>query len=92
MYWYYGQQDLKGAVLVKERPNLFACYVTNFSCAPDSFILHFNRWIHDSKPFLTLELDSHTADAGVDTRIEAFLDVAEAWRKASASARPLSRA
>ncbi len=82
MYWYYGQQDLKGAVMVKERPNLFACYVTNFSCAPDSFILHFNRWIHDSKPFLTLELDSHTADAGVDTRIEAFLDVAEAWRKA----------
>jgi len=82
MYWYYGQQDLKGAVLVKGRPSLFACYVTNFSCAPDSFILHFNRWIHDAKPFLTLELDSHTADAGVDTRIEAFLDVAEAWRKA----------
>jgi predicted CoA-substrate-specific enzyme activase len=82
MYWYYGQQDLKGAVLVKGRRELFACYVTNFSCAPDSFILHFNRWIHDAKPFLTLELDSHTADAGVDTRIEAFLDVAEAWRKA----------
>jgi predicted nucleotide-binding protein (sugar kinase/HSP70/actin superfamily) len=81
MYWYYGQQDLKGAVMVKERKELFACFVTNFSCAPDSFILHFNRWIYGSKPFLTLELDSHSADAGVDTRVEAFLDVVEAWRR-----------
>ena len=81
MYWYYGQQDLKGAVVVKQRKNLFACFVTNFSCAPDSFILHFNRWIYGAKPFLTLELDSHSADAGVDTRIEAFLDVVEAWRR-----------
>ncbi|HSM91663.1 MAG TPA: anhydro-N-acetylmuramic acid kinase [Anaeromyxobacteraceae bacterium] len=81
MYWYYGQQDLKGAVRVKGSRNLFATFVTNFSCAPDSFILHFNRWIYGSKPFLTLELDSHSADAGVDTRVEAFLDVVEAWRR-----------
>ncbi len=27
------------------------------------------------KPSLTLELDSHTADAGIDTRIDAFIDV-----------------
>jgi predicted nucleotide-binding protein (sugar kinase/HSP70/actin superfamily) len=32
------------------------------------------------KPSLTLELDSHTADAGLETRIEAFLDVVAAWR------------
>jgi predicted nucleotide-binding protein (sugar kinase/HSP70/actin superfamily) len=81
MYWYYGQQDLKGAVRVKQSKNLFATFVTNFSCAPDSFILHFNRWIYGTKPFLTLELDSHSADAGVDTRVEAFLDVVEAWRR-----------
>jgi len=29
---------------------------------------------------LILELDSHTADAGVDTRIEAFLDIIEGYR------------
>ncbi len=81
MYWWYGQQDLKAAVQVRDRPELFACFVTNFSCAPDSFILHFNRWIYGSKPFLTLELDSHTADAGIDTRIEAFLDIIEGWRR-----------
>jgi len=89
MYWYYGQQDLKGAVQVKQSKNLFATFVTNFSCAPDSFILHFNRWIYGTKPFLTLELDSHTADAGVDTRVEAFLDVVEAWRRSPPAEVPL---
>ena len=33
------------------------------------------------KPSLTLELDSHTADAGLETRIEAFLDIVHAFRK-----------
>ena len=32
-----------------------------------------------AKPSLTLELDSHTSDAGVDTRIEAFLDVVSSY-------------
>jgi predicted nucleotide-binding protein (sugar kinase/HSP70/actin superfamily) len=32
-----------------------------------------------NKPSLTLELDSHTADAGVDTRIEAFLDIVKSY-------------
>jgi predicted nucleotide-binding protein (sugar kinase/HSP70/actin superfamily) len=81
MYWYYGQQNLKTAVQVKGQPNLFLCYITNFSCAPDSYILHYLRWIHNTKPFLILELDSHTADAGVDTRIEAFLDIVEGYRR-----------
>ena len=81
MYWYYGQLAMKGAVQVKGHPNLFACYMTNFSCAPDSFILHYLRWINNSKPFLVLELDSHTADAGIDTRVEAFLDIVEAYRR-----------
>jgi predicted nucleotide-binding protein (sugar kinase/HSP70/actin superfamily) len=32
------------------------------------------------KPFLVLELDSHSADAGVDTRVEAFLDIIDGYR------------
>ena len=34
-----------------------------------------------TKPSLTLELDSHTADAGVNTRIEAFLDIVHRYRE-----------
>jgi predicted nucleotide-binding protein (sugar kinase/HSP70/actin superfamily) len=43
-------------------------------------MLHYLKWIMGVKPFLILELDSHTADAGVDTRIEAFLDIIEGYR------------
>jgi predicted CoA-substrate-specific enzyme activase len=80
MYWYYGQQDMKAAALIKNEDNIFITYISNFSCAPDSFMLHYLKWIMGIKPFLILELDSHTADAGVDTRIEAFLDIIEGYR------------
>ncbi|MDR1506365.1 MAG: acyl-CoA dehydratase activase [Treponema sp.] len=80
MYWYYGQQDVKSAVLLKKQDNVYVTYITNFSCAPDSFILHYLKWIMGQKPFLILELDSHSADAGVDTRVEAFLDIIDGYR------------
>jgi predicted CoA-substrate-specific enzyme activase len=80
MYWYYGQQDMKAATLLKNEDNIFITYISNFSCAPDSFLLHYLKWIMGTKPFLILELDSHTADAGVETRIEAFLDIIEGYR------------
>jgi predicted nucleotide-binding protein (sugar kinase/HSP70/actin superfamily) len=80
MYWYYGQQDLKAASLIKNEPNVYITYVSNFSCAPDSFILHYIKWMMGQKPFLILELDSHSADAGIDTRVEAFLDIIDGYR------------
>jgi len=80
MYWYYGQQDMKAASLLKDEPNVFVTYISNFSCAPDSFMLHYLKWTFGSKPFLILELDSHSADAGIDTRVEAFLDIIEGYR------------
>ncbi|MDC7228013.1 MAG: acyl-CoA dehydratase activase [Spirochaetales bacterium] len=80
MYWYYGQQDMKAARMIKEEDNIYATWISNFSCAPDSFMLHYLKWIMGTKPFLILELDSHSADAGVDTRVEAFLDIIEGYR------------
>ena len=80
MYWYYGQQDVKAGELLKNEDNIYVTYITNFSCAPDSFILHYLKWTMGQKPFLVLELDSHSADAGVDTRVEAFLDIIDGYR------------
>jgi len=80
MYWYYGQEDVKSATLLKKEDNIFLTYITNFSCAPDSFILHYIKWIMGQKPFMVLELDTHSADAGIDTRVEAFLDVIDGYR------------
>ncbi|MFP4521630.1 MAG: acyl-CoA dehydratase activase [Fibrobacterota bacterium] len=91
MYWYYGQQNLKAASLIREKKNIFLAYVSNFSCAPDSFILHLIRWAMGVKPYLVLELDSHSADAGIDTRIEAFLDIVEGFRKTVGTSKSLER-
>jgi len=81
MYWSAGQAVLKAAGFVERHPQLFGCYITNFSCGPDSFLIGFFRDIMGGKPSLTLELDSHVADAGLETRIEAFLDIVKAWRE-----------
>jgi predicted CoA-substrate-specific enzyme activase len=74
MYWRGGQDILAAATLVARDPRLQALYVTNFGCGPDSFITGFFRRILGSKPYLELEIDDHTADAGVVTRCEAFFD------------------
>ncbi|MBU4013139.1 MAG: activase [Proteobacteria bacterium] len=81
MYWGMGQMILKACKVVKRHPQLFGVYITNFSCGPDSFILGYFRNYMGRKPSLTLELDSHTADAGLETRIEAFLDIVAAFRQ-----------
>ncbi|WP_341877009.1 acyl-CoA dehydratase activase [Defluviitalea saccharophila] len=81
MYWAMGQLILKGARKVQKHPQLFGIYITNFSCGPDSFLTGYFRNIMGRKPSLTLELDSHTADAGIDTRIEAFIDVVKSYRQ-----------
>lgn len=75
MYWFSGNEILSAARLVKEHKQLFGVFITNYSCGPDSFIIPYFRKIMGSKPSLTLELDSHTADVGVETRIEAALDI-----------------
>jgi len=81
MYWGMGQRLLKASRFVKRHPQLFGTFITNFSCGPDSFVIGYFRDIMGRKPSLTLELDSHTADAGLETRIEAFLDIVYAYRK-----------
>ncbi|MGB9499526.1 MAG: acyl-CoA dehydratase activase [Dissulfuribacterales bacterium] len=81
MYWGMGQLILKAARVVKKHPQLFGTYITNFSCGPDSFLVGYFRSIMGKKPSLTLELDSHTADAGIETRIEAYLDIVATYRQ-----------
>ncbi len=87
MYWGMGQQILKAGRMVKQHPQLFGTYITNFSCGPDSFLIGYFRDIMGRKPSLTLELDNHTADAGLETRIEAFLDIVTAYRQLPAQNR-----
>jgi len=81
LYWGMGQMLLEAANFVKQQPQLFAVYITSFSCGPDSFLINYFRECMGCKPTLVLELDNHTADAGLETRIEAFLDIVENFKQ-----------
>ncbi len=80
MYWRYGQQILAAAEIVAEDPRLYPIYITNFGCGPDSFITQFFQERLGGKPMLVMEVDEHSADAGMITRCEAFIDSIEATR------------
>ena len=77
MYWGLGAQVLRTARFVKGHPNYFSLHLTNFGCGPDSFIEHFYKHIMGDKAYLILELDEHSAVAGVMTRLEAYKNVIE---------------
>jgi predicted nucleotide-binding protein (sugar kinase/HSP70/actin superfamily) len=73
MYWNYGRKIIAAAKLVAQHPNLHIIYLTNFKCGPDSYIKHYI--INASgKPYLSLQFDGHSNDAGYLTRCEAYLD------------------
>lgn len=74
MYWRGGQEILAAGRLIRDDPRLQAIVITNFGCGPDSFLLGYFKRIMGDKPFLELEIDEHTADAGIITRCEAFFD------------------
>ncbi len=74
MYWPNGQKMIAAAQYVAKTDGLYAVYISNFRCGPDSFIWHYVTEELKGKPFLHLEVDEHSADAGMVTRIEAFLD------------------
>ncbi|MGD9023010.1 MAG: acyl-CoA dehydratase activase, partial [Deltaproteobacteria bacterium] len=77
MYWGLGAQILRTAKFIERHPNFFGLHITNFSCGADSFIEHFYKYIMGDKPYLILELDEHSAVAGVMTRLEAYKNVIE---------------
>jgi predicted nucleotide-binding protein (sugar kinase/HSP70/actin superfamily) len=73
MYWNYGRKIVQTAVMLSREPQFDLIYITNFKCGPDSFI---KQYIRDAlgRPFLVLQFDGHSNDAGMMTRCEAYLD------------------
>jgi predicted nucleotide-binding protein (sugar kinase/HSP70/actin superfamily) len=78
--WNYTQQIVNAVHYSKYNPNVYICFVSCFSCGPDSIIYHSVNQELQGKPFCYLEIDSHTADAGFETRVEAFLEIIEESR------------
>jgi len=75
MPWFFANYAQKALEIVQEYDNLFLLYINSFSCTIDSFVQNHVRNELDTKPYLILELDAHQADAGTQTRLEAFLEI-----------------
>ncbi len=81
MYWHYGQRLLAAAETISRDERLFPVYVSNFSCGPDSFITRYFKEKINEKPLLMIEIDEHSGDAGLITRLEAFHDSIKGARR-----------
>jgi predicted CoA-substrate-specific enzyme activase len=86
--WHFANQIMNAVALARKHPNLFLLCVSNFSCTIDAFTHALMASELGAKPHLILEIDAHTADAGIQTRLEAFLDIIHNYRAAHASHAP----
>ncbi|HEX9788170.1 MAG TPA: acyl-CoA dehydratase activase-related protein, partial [Candidatus Binatia bacterium] len=84
MAWHFANQILNAVKVAKAHGNLFLLCVSNFSCTIDAFTQSVLSSEMGAKPYLILEIDAHTADAGVQTRLEAFLDIVRNYRAGEA--------
>ena len=79
--WHYTQNVIAAAEYARRHPDRYVCNLSCFSCGPDAIIQHRLRRELEGQPFCFLEIDSHTAHAGIETRVGAFLDIIEANRR-----------
>jgi len=75
--WTYTQQIYNSLTYLKKNLNMYICFISCFSCGPDAIVYHLFRNELKGSIFCYLEIDSHTAHAGFDTRVGAFLDIIE---------------
>lgn len=90
LYWPFGQHIISGMKIVAEQPQLYAVYLTNHGCGPDTMMTHLVKEIMKDKPYLEIEVDEHFSKVGTITRIEAFLSALEERESRSEAAMPLS--
>jgi predicted nucleotide-binding protein (sugar kinase/HSP70/actin superfamily) len=81
-HWSLGSRVLGSSIYYsKDKKVDGIIYVTPFGCSSDALIKEYmDANIHDKKPVLTLTVDEHSSDAGMITRIEAFMDMIERRR------------
>jgi predicted CoA-substrate-specific enzyme activase len=78
-YWFYENKYIAGADITASDSQLYGLWLSNFGCGPNSFIIHIVEDIMGGKPLGQLEIDEHAAEAGIVTRLEAFVDTIEGF-------------
>lgn len=86
LFWTFSDRALKTAHLLFNQNRIDAVlHLTAFGCGPDSLL---NKFIemeakkHRDIPFMTLMIDEQTGEAGMTTRLEAFVDMVRRRKEA----------
>lgn len=81
-YWMFYRENLTAAsALLKNGIADGIVYVSSFCCGTDSVIIEMIRNRIGDFPMLVVKLDEHTAEAGIDTRLEAFAELLERQKR-----------
>ncbi len=77
IFWTFGRKMMEAGEYFTNHQKIDGIIqLTAFGCGPDSLIGEIlERKGKSKKPFMTLNLDEHTGEAGLVTRVEAFLDM-----------------
>ncbi len=83
IFWTFGKEILGTANYLLEKREVDGVIIlVSFGCGPDSLIVDLIERSYKRAgtiPLLKITLDEHTGDAGVLTRLEAFMDLVQ-WR------------
>ncbi|WZL74139.1 acyl-CoA dehydratase activase-related protein [Clostridiaceae bacterium 35-E11] len=83
LYWTFARKLIGTTLYLLDKKNVDGIiYISCFGCGVDSVVADIvEKWVRRKSniPFMLLTLDEHHADGGMNTRIEAFVDMAK-WR------------
>ena len=82
-YWMYESKFIAGGDITASDQPLYGLALTNFGCGPNSFMLKILEDIMGDKPLGQLEIDEHAAEAGIVTRLEAFVDTIKGYARSA---------
>lgn len=85
LFWHFSNRTMRATYYyLQEKKVDGIVHVTAFGCGPDAMVdklMELEAKNTGRVPFLTLSLDEHTGEAGVMTRIEAFVDMLRLRRR-----------
>ncbi len=83
LYWSFAKKLIGTVLYLKDTKSVDGViYISTFGCGVDSVVAHLVEKIirrDTTLPFMLITLDEHTGEAGINTRIEAFIDMLK-WR------------
>ncbi len=86
IFWNFGRKAIGSVMHILDRSDIDGIiYVMSFGCGIDAFVCDLiERKVrrNGDLPFTVLTIDEHSGTAGIDTRLEAFIDMIR-WRRSN---------